>query len=355
MNSITAVDVTGDAHDVGRAHALATMHVAEDVAKWTEEARRERPLMDSTSRQKLADVEYALSEHSPDTLGHIAGMAEVYGLSPESMLNAVLGSFFASTSRAEGLLPDQGCTTFALTGNADGAIVVKNRDTSPRFLHMQTLLSVHPPAGHAWTALSTAGAPGVHSAGMNAVGLAVADTHVPSTDIGPGLPRFSLMMEMLTRCSTVKEAIAYSASVPVMGFGNIILGDATGECAVIECGFTQQGIVLPDDGFVVATNHFVSPQLEHSCLEPASSRAGVDSRARYKVITQALHGNQVDARVHPLDLMSLHTEDSLGSLCVHKTDGSSTIATVIFRPERRLIEVGPGYPCRTELFETTVE
>lgn len=355
MKSITAIEVTGDAHEVGRAHALATMHVAEDVVRWAEEALQERPPTDSASREKLAEVERALSEHSPDTLGQIAGMAEVYGLPSESMLNAVLGSFFASTSRAEGLLPDQGCTTFALTGDPSDAIVVKNRDTNPRYLHMQTLLSVHPPTGHAWTALSTAGAPGVHSAGMNAVGLAVADTHVPSTDIGPGLPRFSLMMEMLTRCSTVKEAIAYSESVPVMGFGNIILGDAGGECAVIECGFTQLGIVVPEDGFVVATNHFVSPQLKHSCLEPASSRAGVDSRMRHEVITQALHGNQVDARVHPLDLMSLHTEDDQGSLCVHKTDGSSTIATAIFRPGRRLIEIGAGYPCTTELFETTVQ
>lgn len=355
MKSITAIEVTGDSYEVGRAHALGTMHVAEDVVRWAEEARQERPLTESVSRQKLADVERALAEHSPDTLGHIAGMAEVYGLPPELMLNAVLGSYFASSSRTDELLSDQGCTTFALTGNPSDAVVVKNRDTNPRYLHMQTLLSVRPPTGHAWTALSTAGAPGVHSAGMNVAGLAVADTHVPSTDIGPGLPRFSLMMEMLNRCSTVKEAIDYCSSVPVMGFGNIILGDAGGECAVIECGFTQLGIVLPDDGIVVATNHFVSPQLADSCLESPSSPAGVDSRARHNVITEALHGGEVEARAHPLTLMSRHCEGGLGSLCVHKVDGSSTIATAIFRPDRRLIEVGSGYPCAAELFETTVE
>ena len=102
---------------------------------------------------------------------------------------------------------------------------------------------------------------------MNERGLVVADTYVCSTDIGPGLPDYSLMMHILEDHDTVRSALDYTSSVPRMGRHNLILADAGGDVAVVELGYRNLAIVEAQDGIVVNTNHFVSPSLKESFVD----------------------------------------------------------------------------------------
>jgi isopenicillin-N N-acyltransferase like protein len=52
---------------------------------------------------------------------------------------------------------------------------------------------------------------------MNSKGLAVADTFVASKDLGFGIPRYSLMMNILEKFDTVQDAIQYFHTVPHTG------------------------------------------------------------------------------------------------------------------------------------------
>ena len=88
----------------------------------------------------------------------------------------------------------------------DGApILAKNRDYHPDHQPLQCLARVKPKLTAILLRLTSAGSPGVFSSGINSFGLAVVDTFIASSEIGPGIARYSLMMDILQNFSTVYE------------------------------------------------------------------------------------------------------------------------------------------------------
>lgn len=345
MTELTVIDASGEGHRIGQAIAAATGHLRDQVEQWAAAATAAYPPGDPEVRAALRDLRTMLETRSPSTLDQVEGMATGYDVSVDGLLVAVLTTYFASTGVGDPGSGD-GCSVFAVRSpGGRRTVLAKNRDSDRRFLTMQTVVRVRPASGHEWLALSTAGAPGVHSAGINSRGLAVADTHVPSRDVGIGLPRFSLMMHALERCATVAEAIAYLESVPRMGFGNLILADAEGATAVVECGHTRLAVIDDPDGNVIATNHFVSDPLAGTCRRAADSAEGDDSRRRRWRLAHALTDPGLVAG-DPVGLLSVHERP--GATCVHGDD-DSTIATVVARPDERSLSVCVGNPCHAPM------
>ena len=344
MTALTTVRASGDGYQIGRAIAAATPHVRDDVAGWVADALAAYP-PDSRVSGVLENVRATLQQHSPSTLAQVEGMASGYALPADGLLLCTLETFFRSAGHTGA---DSGCSTFAARGGKHPTVLAKNRDSDCRFLGMQTVVRVTPKHGREWAALSTAGAAGVHSAGMNATGLAIADTHVPSDDVGIGLPRFSLMMETLEQCSNTREAIAYLSSVPRMGFGNLILADPDGDIAVIECGHSQLSVIESAENHVVATNHFVSAPLARTCLQPPNSEDGRDTRRRHRRLNDALTG-AAGQTVDPVALLSSHEHP--GATCVHgdRDCAQRTIASIVLWPQHRRFGVSTGNPCSAPL------
>ncbi|HLS25288.1 MAG TPA: C45 family peptidase [Beutenbergiaceae bacterium] len=330
----TVIDASGSNTDIGTAHARATEHLRPRVQEWVDSTLATYPLDDPTVERRLDDVIRAWQDLTPGTVEQVGAMAEVYQIPARALLAASLGTYMRSLDRSLGVT--DGCTTMAAPGSRP--VLMKNRDNESRFLPMQTILRVRPKQGHPWLALSTAGAPAVHSSGINAAGLAIADTHVASRDIGPGVPRFSSMMHILEECTTTAEAVEYLRTVPQMGLGNLTMVDAEGHTAVVECAFSGSAVIHDvlgdrDDsgdgdgpgggnglgvsgsgglrvggsgvggpgglgvggpggdfprGAVVATNHYVDPGLVSSLLEPEQGTPGADSRARRETVTTQL-------------------------------------------------------------------
>lgn len=342
---------------MGRQHAQGALHLRPDVAAWVEAALEQHPLEDPVTAQHLDEVLDGWQRLTPGTLDQITGMAEVYELSVRGMLTAVLATYLDSLEQTPG--PPDGCTAFAISGAHP--LLVKNRDNDRRFLRMQTVLRASPAHGHGWLALSTAGAPAVHSSGMNTEGLCVADTHVSSTDVGPGVPRFSAMMHLLEQCTTTDEALDYLLATPQMGLGTLTLLDADGRVAVVECAYSGS-VVLPgapemesDVGAVFATNHFVSSGLSSSLIEPVSGTPGANSRARWAVVGDALTGGAMGTTVSTAAVRGLAASHvtgagapgtEQGSVCQHGPGlRAETISTVIYDPVERRMDLCLGHPC----------
>lgn len=344
------IDVRGSNVEIGQQHAAATQHLRPAVEEWVGSQLAEHPLVPETARQ-IDEVETAWRDLTPGTLEQLDGMGEVYGIPPRELLVAVLGTYLRSRARAAA--SSDGCTTFAVGRPAP--ILVKNRDNDPRFLSMQTVLRVVPEDGMRWLGLSTAGAPGAHSSGMNEAGLCVADTHVPAADIGPGMPRFSSMMHLLEQCATTDEAIQLLLTTPQMGLGNLTLVDRDGERAVVECGFRKTVVRTDVDAPAVATNHYVSSFLSVSLLEPADGPHGLDSRARYQRVLGALasaDGVVAHDTRWAQDLAAWHGApddaegDETSSLCEHGPGVTSeTISTAIYDPVGMSLDLCIGRPC----------
>src|SRR5699024_6002214 len=158
----------GDDLTIGRAHAAGSMGMRRAVAEFAAVTREAYPATEPSVRRRVDEVRQAWQELTPGTLAQIQGMAEVYRLPADDLLTTVLGTYLMSGDRTAGGtsvgssdVPPDGCTTVALTGGRP--LLAKNRDNDPRYLDLQTVLRVRPEHGYRWLALSTAGAPGVHS------------------------------------------------------------------------------------------------------------------------------------------------------------------------------------------------
>lgn len=385
------IDAAGDDLAIGRAHAAGSMGMRPALAQFAAATRATYPPTDPSVRERVQEVREAWAELTPGTLAQIDGMAQVYQIPSDDLLTTVLGTYLRSGDRAavrpsDGCfgrpssgpadLPSDGCTTVALTG--EHPLLAKNRDNDPRYLDLQTVLRVRPDQGYRWLALSTAGAPGVHSSGMNEVGLSVADTHVASSDIGPGMPRFASMMHVLQECRTTAEALDRILTTPQMGLGTITVVDEHGEAAVVECGFrttTVAGAAAPAGSAppstrepadqrspgagVVATNHYTDAVLSSCGLGPEDGTPAVSSQARRAAADRLLSQGPVDA-ADVRALLSSHLDfdgehGAEGSVCQHGPSlRSETISTVIFDPAARHLDLCLGRPCRASFHRIPV-
>ncbi len=342
------VDVAGDQFEVGRQHGEAVRDlrdllqpVMSRTAMAATQHIRER------SRSRFAELQLMLAEHSPATVAQLDGIASGLEVPAADLLVWVASAYVYAKDE------DGGCSVWAASGaaTADGkSLLVKNRDQPGESRALQFVIRVRPAEGLPWAAVTTAGAPGVHSSGMNAAGLAIADTAVPSQDVGPGLPRLSLMQHVLEAHETVGSALAYLAAAPMMGAGNLVLADAAGAIAIVECGFTARGMRQRNGGIVASTNHFTSAALANAYVPPVGSNAETSSRGRYCRIAEALDAwpAAIDSSF-ARELMADHGNPE-ASVCQHSRPDapSETISCVIFRPADGVMEICDGHPCSAE-------
>ena len=291
----------------------------------------------------------ALVEVDRPLMEFLRGLAEALMLDDGDLGSYTLSSYLKDICRVKQSDCDasgtEGCTTWAASAplTREGEpLLVKNRDYADDHVPLQTLARVAPTSGYRYLAIGSAGSPDVFSSGINERGLAVVDTHVLSHDLGPGLPRFSLMRELLTHHASAESGLAYLRSVPHMGGGTLILADMAGHLAVCESGHQHCGYVERRRGFVVSTNHYVTPELAHQWIDGEPERLRGNSQARRQRVIEALSGAR--ERIDGLwaeSLMPNHGSPQ-DAICRHSdlwatavpagTIGRRTISSVIFLP-----------------------
>jgi predicted choloylglycine hydrolase len=287
-------------------------------------------------------------KYAPDTLEMLHGMAEILDLNWEEYFTYTIASYLTSTLK--NLQKNEGCSTWAAIGNMtrDGApILAKNRDYHPDHQPLQCLARVKPKHGNPFLCLTSAGSPGVFSSGINSFGLAVVDTFISSRDIGPGIARYSLMMDILQNFSTVNEAINYLPTRPHFGDGSVTVLDAKGDMAVFEIAHSVQAVRRPVKGFVVSTNHFSAPETSQLWGDREPAHLKGNSQGRRRMIEAALGSAQGQVDIPwSQALMSTHG-DKLSAVCRHAEIDplSVTVSCVILLPRQASMYVANGLPC----------
>ncbi|HID63071.1 MAG TPA: hypothetical protein EYP49_10070 [Anaerolineae bacterium] len=353
---IPLIAVSGAHYEMGHQHGLQIVPLRPLIVEAIEAcfAQIESDSPDERFESLVRETTTVLREVDRPILEMIRGQAEALGLDFDILLRYDLVSYLRDDllTRRTAHSANGGCTTWAAAGSAttdDEPLLVKNRDYRPDHLPLQVLVTATPTVGYRYIYGSSAGSPGVFSSGMNEKGLAIADTHVCSTDIGPGLPDYSLMMHILEEHGTVRSALDYLSSVPRMGRNNLVLADAGGDSAVVELGYHHLAVVGAQNGIVVSTNHFVSPSLKDSFVDCTLPPVQGNSFQRYDLVRKELEAARGSIDVaFAQRLMATHA-GPLASLCRHlEFDGqSATVSTAIYRPARRTLRFCHGYPCRS--------
>lgn len=339
------LSLKGDHYQMGLQHGQQVLDlrplIVEDIDRRLQ-CLEQRGDLDSI----VKELDSAWQRTAPATIAMLRGMAEALAIDTPRMCQ------YAAASYLDELAPvnpkAEGCTVWGASGPAthDGSpMVTKNRDCRVQLLHLQTLAYAAPREGYRYVSVTSAGSPAVSSSGINERGLTVADTHVPSRDIGPGLPRYALMMDLLEQHETVASALDYLRSTPQMGAGNLVLADAQGNLVVLESGYWRCGAILPVEHTVVATNHFMSGELRDDYVE-SSSGAYAESQARYQTVQAALKENRGAMDVGRAKTLMAKHAGATAAICRHDSiDDTSTISNAIFLPAERKLLFCHGRPC----------
>jgi len=347
---IRVLNLSGDPRSMGQQHG-------EQVADLRPKIQALMQVRLAAFRQQGVDLSPYLDEitqiwqqHAPATLEMLLGMAETLDLKWDEYFAYTIASYL--TNRLDITSQSEGCTTWAAGWNftRDGTpLLVKNRDCPPATQPLQCLARVKPTHGNPFLCLTSAGSPGVFSSGINSAGLAVVDTFIPSTDIGPGIARYSLMMDVLQNFATVKEVIDYLPTRPHFGDGSVTVLDAQGDMAVFEIAHSVQAVRQSDEGFIASTNHFSTPKTRSLWVDKEQAHLQGNSQGRRRFIEDALRSakGQVDVPWSQA-LMGSHG-DSLSAVCRHpEIDPESvTISCMILLPQQASIYVTNGHPCQT--------
>lgn len=287
-----------------------------------------------------------LEREAPEFLLCAEGQSAGLGVDRDLLLRFSLASYLEDRAKDVVGAVVEGCTAWAAgpSWTQDGRpILAKNRDQSMEQLGLQCVVYAVPVGGFRYLGVTTLGWPGLASSGINAAGLAIADTHVLSTDLGPGLPRWWLMTVILERCQTVSEALDYLTTAPRLGNGNLVLADAQGAITVFEEGHAHYGIRTPADeeGYIVATNHFVTEALRDRCRLENLGKKG-DSIARKARMEAALAEAKGQVSVSWARVM-MSSVDGVGAPCWRDMERSvGTISTTILSPAKRAAWVRHG-------------
>ncbi|MBI5304473.1 MAG: hypothetical protein HY868_20235 [Chloroflexi bacterium] len=295
----------------------------------------------------LEQVERAWNENARSTMEMLKGISEKLDIPYAQLFQYTVASYLEDRVLAK--TQAEGCTVWAASRYAtrDGVpMLVKNRDYFEGHIPMRAIAYARPQDGYRYMYVTSAGSPGVFSSGMNEHGLVVADTHVPSRDIGPGLARFTLMMDLLERQSNVPEAITFLQSVTCMGAGNLVLADAQGNLGIFENGFRGCGLIAPTEDRVVATNHFVSAEMREHHVLKTNVRATYDATCDRYATAQALL-QQARGTLDVQQAKRIAAYHGATALCRHRPQNDSdTISAAIYLPTLRQLLFCNGWPCQ---------
>jgi len=355
---VTAVSVQGSHYEMGRQHGLQVRGLRSLIARAVEARfdQIERDGPDQRFETLLRETREFLYEFDAPLLAMLRGQAEALELEFDILLRYDLVAYLRDDLVTRRTPHCEGCTTWGATGSATAngqPILVKNRDNRLELLPIQIVIEATPESGYRYLCSSSAGKPGVSCAGTNEAGLAVADTHVCSIDLGPGLPDYALMMHILEGHDSVSSALDYLRSVPRLGRNNLILADAAGHLAVFEIGHRGYGMFETRDGTLVNTNHFVSPELRDCFVDTSPPQTRGNTFHRFDRVTSELNAalGQIDV---PFAQRLMATHDGpLASICRHQREGSesATLSTSIFRPAQRTMLFCHGVPCQSHYGE----
>ncbi|MFD1413282.1 C45 family autoproteolytic acyltransferase/hydolase [Oceanobacillus jeddahense] len=196
-------------------------------------------------------------EYAPSFDDEIQGLAEGANIS--------LGEAYFLQLRAEMVhhfdSTDHECTTFALQAEAtkdNTPLVGQNVDLPPFYAECNVVVEIIPNDGPKFLMLTPAGQ--ISFIGINDQGVGVCGNFITCDGWRKGFPRYMLTRLALIQ-SSVEEAVIKLENTYRASSRNIIMVDSANNAIDLEVTPDVIGKVLPKDGFIAHSNHFLSSEV----------------------------------------------------------------------------------------------
>jgi isopenicillin-N N-acyltransferase like protein len=255
--AIPLLSVEGSYGEMGLALGRRTAELVDrNLRHYGRRFREQAGLDDAEVRRWGERYRRIASSYNRDIAAMLDGVAEGAGQRPEDIyaLNARTEILYGAR---EG---DDGCTSVAVlpSHTQDGHVLLgQNWDWHPAQGEMTFLLATRDEDGFEVLTLAEAGM--VAKTGLNSAGIGVcANLLVSDRDRGgEGVP-YHLLLRGVLQSRSMADALRAATVPDRISSGNLLIADAGGEAIDLEVAPGDFGWLLPAQGLITHSNHFLS-------------------------------------------------------------------------------------------------
>lgn len=333
-----------------RGHELGEQH-GEDIARTIAAYRRlfaaraTRPFdLDLWSDRAWATI----TELAPRAAAEIAGIAEGARMPVHevAMLNA--RTELLAVADPTGVVDE--CSTVVALPEGGRPVAVQTWDWYDAMADDWFVWTIPHPDGHEVRTLTEYGVLGKIGVSSHGVGvmfnmLRHADDAL-AEEKGLGFPVHLVSRQILDTARDTDEAVAMASAVSTSASTSLTVVDRAGDAASVELFPGGPGLVRPEGGVLVRTNHFVSEEGAAGCL---AATIGPGSGIRRTTLLDAFDGRVPGTADEVIGAM--HDHKDVGGVCAHPDPSTepvlwhATLATVALDVADLSLRVTSGGPC----------
>jgi len=343
LPAIPIIEVKGSARERGRQQGEgARQQILDAIAHYREILP---PVIEVTWEEGLREARKFLpyaEEAFPQFVEELRGIAEGSGILFEEVW--ILNCYEGLTESRRQLW---GCTSIAVRDDqtADGHVLLAHNEDW-HSVDRGNVYLVHAEPDDGLPFLGITYGPLLANVGLNGAGIGVAINSVYPTDGGVGVPRI-LYSRAVLNVRTIGEAIR--ACVPKLRAGgySYVLADPNGELYSVETSATTHTIRYGEDGWLVHTNHYLSPKMQD--LEAPGVYSG--SHVRLNRAQRLLRSQLGNVTVASLQSLLRDHVNQPESICMHEDledplhEREQTLISLVMDLTERTVWAAPGPPC----------
>ncbi len=194
--------------------------------------------------------------------------------------------------------------------------------------------------------------------GVNTAGLSLTLNALETEGAGEGVPLRVRMRAVLDQ-STVKNAYAAASEMPIPFASNLIITSKDGVSISLELDPSGCDVLLPEDGIIVHTNHFIGPRmvLNHQHADSASTYLRMQTlkqnlRSKKGLTAADIEGFFRDHRGYPTSVCN-HPSPGLSE--EERRDAYITDLAFVAELKSGTVRFVEGNPCEGEFAEIKIE
>ena len=237
----------------------------------------------------------------------------------------------------------QECTAI---GMSEGPILCQNWDWIPSFKDTTVILHIEQEGKPSITMMTEAGIIG--KIGFNSAGIGLCINILISNQVQFGVP-IHVIFRGILNSSSINEAINKVFMTERASASNCLIGHESGVLLDLEVAPKDFDYLYPEDGFLIHTNHFISPKLR---AEEEGLRSFPDSLIRYPRAKSLLQSWRKGEKAGEIQSILKDHFNFPDSICRHPHPGGleieqiETIASVIMDLKGRKMYLCVGRPCQ---------
>jgi len=335
---------TGSPRDVGeQLGARFAQEARRGMEVFKKELRWEKGATMDGAKRYARKILPKIEAWYPDFVEEMRGFAKGSGI-PFDLLAAKWSGYSPS-------LGVKGCSDLAVSSEhtADGSVLVAhNEDYGPDYDGLVVPVHVAVEGKPAFFAMSYEGL--FPTIGFNEAGISLTGNAVYPNDVRVGIPKMFPPRRVL-EARTLREALAWALPEGRGSSFNNIVCTKDGELFSLEGSATSFDAIYGEEGWLVHTNHYVSPKMVPFERNPHETFGSILRYHRVRRLLKAALG-----RVTPETIMKIQRDhvSKPDSICRHvnpsdpEPDRTKTLFGSILNLTRGEVYISGSTPCETE-------